>query len=276
MSYSEFSEFSYGFALTHELANLESLAMAPIFPSLLAEGGPGGGWDVNLEMAAAPLYLQFKRSQRIRRASGKEAKLSAEEGYGLVAPYHRFAITDAAKSNQHKMLLELDNGEQDVFYVAPEFTSLAALNTHWRKGEVEDHSVLVRPQEIGALSNGSHSVAFNPEGVWCFSKPKPLTAVSPGALRETLGMRLQIDGRPLRETVFKMAADLKDAERRGRKAIGLRVRDGQQAAFSDALAVSAQDPNGAVVRRVLNDMAQTALGVFDAQLVLFQGVAPKT
>jgi len=43
------SEFYYGFALTSEvLSHLfpEGARRAPEFPSLYAEGRPGGGWDV--------------------------------------------------------------------------------------------------------------------------------------------------------------------------------------------------------------------------------------
>jgi len=45
----DISEFSYGFALTHELIALagEPLRAAPIFPSLIEEGRAGGGYDVH-------------------------------------------------------------------------------------------------------------------------------------------------------------------------------------------------------------------------------------
>jgi hypothetical protein len=41
----EISEFSYGFALTHELITLagQPLRAAPIFSSLIEEGRAGGG-----------------------------------------------------------------------------------------------------------------------------------------------------------------------------------------------------------------------------------------
>ena len=59
---STFSEFSYGFALTQELASgrFGSLVAAPVCPSLIQEGQPGGGYDVKLPLIGAPLFLQFK------------------------------------------------------------------------------------------------------------------------------------------------------------------------------------------------------------------------
>ena len=68
----EISEFSYGFALTNELVGWAPLAAAPIFPSLLEEGKAGGGYDVHLDAPGTPLYLQFKRSDCMKRKSAKE------------------------------------------------------------------------------------------------------------------------------------------------------------------------------------------------------------
>jgi len=67
----DISEFSYGFALTHELIALagEPLRAAPIFPSLIEEGRAGGGYDVHLDVPGFPLFLQFKRSDCMVRRS---------------------------------------------------------------------------------------------------------------------------------------------------------------------------------------------------------------
>ena len=59
----EFSEFTYGFALTNEILSWESLRTVPIFPSLIEEGKKGGGYDVRIDIPAVPLFLQFKRAR---------------------------------------------------------------------------------------------------------------------------------------------------------------------------------------------------------------------
>lgn len=68
----QFSEFSYGFTLTHELAKLSrnKLRAAPEFPSLLEEGKAGGGYDVRLTYGR-PLLLQFKLSEFMKGESLK-------------------------------------------------------------------------------------------------------------------------------------------------------------------------------------------------------------
>ena len=64
---SEFTEFSYGFAVTHELVLQGSgnIFAAPEFPSLIREGQVGGGYDVKLNFGTF-LFLQFKLSEFMR------------------------------------------------------------------------------------------------------------------------------------------------------------------------------------------------------------------
>jgi hypothetical protein len=56
----EFSEFSYGFAVTSEVDERlgDDLIAAPVFPSLRQERDLG--WDVKLRVAGDSMYLQFK------------------------------------------------------------------------------------------------------------------------------------------------------------------------------------------------------------------------
>jgi hypothetical protein len=84
-----FSEFSYGYALTHELVNRFStfVCAAPVFPSLVEEGRSGGGYDVQLDLRGHSrgylLFLQFKLSEFMVRS-----KASQWEDFG--GPYFRF------------------------------------------------------------------------------------------------------------------------------------------------------------------------------------------
>lgn len=60
----DISEFSYGSAVTEALIfdHGTSITAAPIFPSLIAEGKQGGGYDLPLDRPGQPLFLQFKLS----------------------------------------------------------------------------------------------------------------------------------------------------------------------------------------------------------------------
>ena len=56
-----FSEFSYGFALMHELVEAwrPLMRVAPMFPSLRQEGSPDGGYDVQLDSPLLAAVLRF-------------------------------------------------------------------------------------------------------------------------------------------------------------------------------------------------------------------------
>src|SRR5258707_1134113 len=117
----EISEFSYGFALTNEIVGWAPLTAAPLFPSLIEEGKAGGGYDVKLDLPGYPLYLQFKRADCMKRSSAAEL---SKHNLPLSLPFYRFKITEARKSNQHDLLLELDDGTCLVLYAAPRFHEL--------------------------------------------------------------------------------------------------------------------------------------------------------
>jgi len=69
-----FSEFSYGYALTDNLVAGQgsSVAVAPIFPSLIEEGQVG--FEVLIARPSIPLFLQFKLAHRMTRRSASEAQ----------------------------------------------------------------------------------------------------------------------------------------------------------------------------------------------------------
>jgi hypothetical protein len=61
---SEFTEFSYEFALTSELTQpgVPPGQWAPYFPSLIEEGKSGGGYDVRI---IEPLIVAFNEPQSV-------------------------------------------------------------------------------------------------------------------------------------------------------------------------------------------------------------------
>jgi hypothetical protein len=139
----DISEFSYGFALTHELIGIadEALRAAPIFPSLIEEGKAGGGYDVNLDIPGFPLFLQFKRADCMVRKTAKEC------GYGFTAPFYRMKITAKSLSAQHEMLQRaLDDGPNQGFYAAPLFHKVEELNVAYVAGSVSQRSFYIRPR----------------------------------------------------------------------------------------------------------------------------------
>lgn len=153
------SEFSYGYAVTNEVVKRlgSSIAAAPQFPTLYAEGQAGGGYDVKI-VGGSPIFLQFKLSHHMVRTSCKE--------YGLMGgPYYRWHLHSLQRSDQHNLLLDLESKGNLVAYTAPMFHESAELNRHFLHDGILDNSAAFRPSEIGPLPDlKDHYVVFNRAG----------------------------------------------------------------------------------------------------------------
>ena len=154
----QFSEFSYGYAVTEELVSLYRafLIAAPMFPSLYDEGQLGGGYDVQIPISGRPVFLQFKLSDQLKGKNSKEHKR------GLMGlPYYRMHIRPAKHSEQHRLLLDLEASGQTVFYIAPEFHLPAELNLFYLNRTVVLNSAAYSPQAIGPMpDDDEHYVVF--------------------------------------------------------------------------------------------------------------------
>jgi hypothetical protein len=164
------TEFSYGYCVTEELANGPGprLIAAPYFPSLYTEGKKGGGFDVKI---GAALFLQFKLADEMTRFSATEAQLNL-----LTPRFYRFWLHRRDRSNQHQMLINLENepGNQ-VYYIAPRFADVNALDNAYRNRAVVERSAMFSPSEIGPLpDNRYHRIAFSRNGnsAWFLSEPQ--------------------------------------------------------------------------------------------------------
>jgi len=70
----------------------------------------GGGYDVALDRPGQPLFLQFKPSRHIRGWNAKEFQKPT-----LTRPCYRMYVRPRGRSQQHELLLELEN--QNLFNV---------------------------------------------------------------------------------------------------------------------------------------------------------------
>lgn len=151
----EFSEFSFGFALTRELVDTRSpgWAIAPVFPSLRAEGSAAGGYDVKLG-AGYPIFLQFKRSHYLPTARASQwAKLGR--------PYYRFSIYSSLRSKQHALLVKLDSLPATALYAAPEFHTQTDLDSAFQLATVQRNTAFFRASAIGVIADtAEHHVCF--------------------------------------------------------------------------------------------------------------------
>src|SRR6476646_3347893 len=102
----EFSEFSYGYAITEEIVSSmpTGLRAAPVFPNLRQEGQEGGGYDVALNSIGYPIFLQFKKSDYIKKVN----KNTKEKDF-FTPIFYRMPIHSKRQSKQHQLLIELEN-----------------------------------------------------------------------------------------------------------------------------------------------------------------------
>jgi hypothetical protein len=178
-----FTEFSYGYALTDNIihAGLPSTPAAPVFPSLIAEGSAGGGYDVQIPAGPVPLFLQFKIPQVVRRRSGNMPP-------GFAKPYLRMHLR-TKRPNQHRLLLKLEALGNIVAYATPDFWRTKDLDRHFVNQRVHLETCYFLPSDIGPLDEASHYVAYCPgmPDAWIFSDPK----LFPGKFRsEAFGERI--------------------------------------------------------------------------------------
>lgn len=286
------SEFSYGFALTHELViAFGTLSAAPIFPSLIEEGRAGGGYDVKLEAPGIPLFLQFKRSECLLLRNAREIRAGAV----LDVPFYRCEITGKADSAQHEMLIELDRTPNRVFYAAPMFHLKDEFDAAFLSGTVRQRSFFVRPRSIGSFTDGRpHHLSFDGSRCIVMSEPKEVEALGAADLEATLMAQLAEDKRPLRVVAQEALVEAETARDRSRDRIDRNqsrtaiVEDfdgGSIAAAPEAISSSeafrrrqeaSVPPVSDVMlpvdpgKRVLRQLADVGLRDFNAQLYVVQ------
>ena len=172
------SEFSYGYALTEELAAgwRGVLRGAPVFPSLIDEGNVGG-YDMELPILGVPLFLQFKLSHYLKRSSA----LDWSHWY---RPYFRMYLRPLRHSRQHSLLLAWERRGNEVYYATPTFHEAPELNEAYSARRVVQSSVFFRPRDIGPLRDmGQHYIVFHPSDPTAFfhsAEPRPIQSI-PGA-----------------------------------------------------------------------------------------------
>lgn len=202
----EISEFSYGYALTRELIATFGLehAGAPEFATQYAEGKAGGGWD--LKLPALPIYLQYKRSYPMVSRRAKESHLFP------TLPFFRMHLHPRDDSDQHKLLLDLENRGNLVLYAAPGFSKSSELSNAYSQERMAVSSLFLKPSATGLLPDDEgHWVAFlmSPSLTYFCSEPKPLRVEPPKVLfsRDSLLQMAQSKNLRLDESFFPQIAD---------------------------------------------------------------------
>lgn len=202
-----FSEFSYGYALTQELASgrFGPLIAAPIFPSLVREGRVGGGYDIHLPFVGAPLFLQFKLSHHLERSNALEWRQ-------YFSSYYRMYLRPLRYSDQHDLLMDLEKAGKRVYYVAPKFHTVGELNDAYASQNVYYRSAFFSPVDIGVLPTvDQHYITFTPTDVDAYlwsRKPKKLKqSHSSEDFKNALMKHVREKGEKIDNLIFDRLAD---------------------------------------------------------------------
>lgn len=190
----EFSEFSFGYALTEALVNGRQHIIRPIFPTQRQERRDG--YDLRLDCPGRPIFLQFKLCHGMTRRSAREF---AYHDLPLAFPFLRMPLMPSRLSPQHGLLLELESRGEVVLYAAPRFFRDEDFAAHYGNQVILSHSAFIRPTVIGPLPDDSdHHVSFDPDARhgWFLSEPAPLEPILDGqGFSEEVRIKLRDGGR---------------------------------------------------------------------------------
>lgn len=190
----EFSEFSFGYALTEALVDGQQHIFRPTFPTQRQERR--GGYDLRLDRPGMPIFLQFKLCHGMTRRSAREY---VYHGLPLAIPFLRMSLMPSRLSPQHGLLLELESRGEVVLYAAPRFFRDDDFAAYYGNRVILSHSAFIQPSAIGALpDDADHHVSFDPDARhgWFLSEPTPLEPILDGeGFGEDMRIRLRDEGR---------------------------------------------------------------------------------
>lgn len=168
MASCQFSEFSFGYALTDSLVNSFGPGAAPVFANQVVEGKPGGGYDMKLPLNPVPMFFQFKIPAVLTRASKHMPK-------GYWTPYYRMVLR-TKQPDQHALLLDLERKNPLVYYATPIFDRIEDLDYGFVNKSIQTECAFIRPSRIGVLDSKPHHVSYKRgfATCWVHSLPREL------------------------------------------------------------------------------------------------------
>jgi hypothetical protein len=151
----EFSEFQFTYGLTKEIENFwpKRVVGLPYFPTQNREAEIGsdvvigiGNGNVLLE----PLFLQYKRSERLLRSN-------ATEWDEFRSPYYRF---DIHSQNQHNTLVRLGSSLGTAVYVAPGFHTSTEYKNYHESKTLAANSICFDCEDMSNVNNDDHRIVY--------------------------------------------------------------------------------------------------------------------
>ena len=201
-----FSEFSYGYGVTREVENLLAsvgLHATPFLPSLLHEAELG--FDVSFQSPGLVVVLQFKLGQELQRFRRSDP---AQPIPLLTKPFWRFRIDTAG--HQFQRLVEFENADADVYYVAPRFSHWETYERAFQDNQVLEKSLILRLSEIlcgvqaQGGSEGVHRIVYDRACRYVCSKPVGIREVMQGEMARKIGERARMPDTSLENQIQRL------------------------------------------------------------------------
>ncbi len=166
----DISEFSFGFAVVHELINLfpDGLVGAPMFPSLRKEAELG--YDAKIPVLWCTMFFQFKIPELVTQRSRSRFRM-----YSPGTQYLRMSLHPRAENRQHRALKSLAAKYQHTYYVAPDGLQLTLFDASFLGNQVLATLAFIPVASCpSALDRCQHYITWVPNGTtgWFHSKPK--------------------------------------------------------------------------------------------------------
>jgi hypothetical protein len=199
MPKAQFSEFQFAYSLTRELGRrvFDGPDWFPHFPTQPQEAERG--YDLNFSNGFSSLFIQYKRSKRLDDGRAKD-----EHWNFYNEPFYRFEVDTSSSTvgmAQHELLVRLADGDEPVYYVAPEFVSWSEYQQHARGDRLIENSAFIDCEEAPTRRDGEqHYICHGPEdGVARFfsepDDPPQLVAIQGTSnLREQVLEQAQVYG----------------------------------------------------------------------------------
>jgi hypothetical protein len=236
------SEFSYGYGVTREAQDaLESVGLTavPFLPSLLHEAELG--FDVGFDRPGAPLLLQFKLGQAMRRFVPSPRP-------PLSPGFWRFQLDTAEPDGQYELLLKAQQDGADVYYVAPTFHDWETYLQAFAEKDVLEQSLLVTPAAIRAvldehaIPDGPHKVVYDKYRAYLCSEPHRLEITRARDLAKRLRTRIEQSTMTLSGSLRRVLAGFGERAQ-------VRRQDPQPTSERAAFAIPSDTGAGAVFRQ---------------------------
>lgn len=263
-----YTEFSFAYAFTENLIRSRAFAPtgAPVFPNLVQEAQLG--FDVRIDLPAAPVFFQYKLPELMTRNSAFE--IVGGQCPHLTTDFFRIALMRRDLSDQHKHLIEWEGRYPGlVFYATPCLPTCAAFNHAYVSCGVAQNAMLFSPAEIGPLPDDKvHTIAYRPGlsvGYFC-SEPKPVSAQNIDGLagriaesfREKRFQDLRRTASEVRDAVLEAAAP---ASRNAAGEMAARVRQRIRLPTEDGATRASEDAEIVVGVLVAREIARVDLGI---------------